>query len=111
MWRAAPLGWCESLRPATDLAFPRPFEPPPPWPVAMASFATETRLSVVAFVCQFTVDHPLGHNCSYPCDGMRAEYAQKGLDGQETPCNHLLKSRPTAEKLSQVQKSRKSSAW
>jgi len=36
MWRAAPLGWCESLQSATDLDFHQSFEPPPPWPVAAA---------------------------------------------------------------------------
>jgi len=26
-------------------------------------------LRVMAFACQFTVAHTLGHNCSYPCVG------------------------------------------
>jgi hypothetical protein len=29
-------GGASRCDPAADLAFPRPFEPPPPWPVAMA---------------------------------------------------------------------------
>ena len=36
-------------------------------------------LCVMAFACQFTVAHTLGHNCSYPCVGGRV-YA-KGLGG------------------------------
>jgi len=32
-------------------------------------------LRVMAFACQFTVAHTLGHNCSYPC---RAEWKKTG---------------------------------
>ena len=67
-------------------------------------------LRVMAFACQFTVAHTLGHNCSYPCVRRRVGIRKEDWVAQETPCSHLLESRPTAEKLSQVQKSRKSSA-
>jgi len=66
-------------------------------------------LRVMAFACQFTVAHTLGHNCSYPA--AQSGYTKEDWMAQETPCSHLLESRPTTEKLSQVQKSRKSSAW
>jgi hypothetical protein len=41
--RATPLGWWSRCDPSPDLAFLRPFEPPPPWPVApgFPSFSKE----------------------------------------------------------------------
>jgi hypothetical protein len=57
-------------------------------------------LRVMAFACQFTVAPTLGHNCSYPCERRRGAYTKKDWVAQETPCSHLLESRPTAEKLS-----------
>ena len=40
-------------------------------------------LRVMAFACQFTVAHTLGHNCSYPC--AQSGYTKEDWVAQETP--------------------------
>jgi hypothetical protein len=69
-------------------------------------------LRVMAFACQFTVARTLGHNCSYPCVPVGGSgYTQKDWVAQETPCSHLLESRPTAEKLKPSSEEQEILSW